>query len=1125
MLLRLGRAKEARAAIEPFTADKKAIGSRYRKLGLYYHGFACFLLGDHLAAGRSLSLLSPFGDPAFGTHARYLLARVYHLNTKLNEREEARGHYQGTLKGHEGQKKAAQEALRQPDRFKNDPEEKARLEQVVKGPAPDHVARATFFLGVLQYEDGRFAEALDHFKGFATQFPAASLAPEAQLRQGFCQVQLKQFDDAVKTLQPLADKDPLLADQALLWIAKAQAGKADPAKPDSYRTALETFRRAAEKASQRAGATPPDPGAKARRGEILVELAEAQQSARQFRDAAATYQSVLNEKLLPAREEEVLQNLATAWQLAGDYKESEKACDRFTTAHPKSTLLPAVLFRYAENAYFQALAAEKLPNPADRARERARFYDEAVKRYRVVVEKYPEFAHVNLARHGLGLVHYRKGDLDKARAVLESVPAAERNGELAVVAYLLAGILIRQAPEKADDAVTAGKLEEAMKGASDLLETYLGADPASPQAPDALLKLGFCQQRLARILAVPAEQAKAVAAARSAYERLLQKYPTHPTSAQAAFERAKCLALANNVGEAINELRKFAQEPRKSAPVAPMALLHLSTLLRGQRRPGEAADVLEQCRKDHEAALAKDPGRAAWVPLLQYHQAVALREAGKLDKARLLFDQIARAVPDRVEGWESALRAGQSQKEEAEKKIAEGKKRLQAPGLNPDQRAAAQKQIDGGAAELRAAATYLAAQADALKTRKPATEDLTKTLNQARSRMLYESAWGWRALAEAEVQAARRKLQLDAWQKARDEAAKKVPPGQPVPAVAVPEIPLASVPVQPAEAQARARYRALIDAFPDVTVNADARFELGELLAERNEHDAAVKLLQEALEKEPPADLTDKIKVRLGTVLLDRGAHRLDAGRKRLAAAGLKPADKAAAEKLVEAGTEDVKSALEQLQPVAENAKSAMLAHAVYREAECLLHLGKGDEAVKRLVRFRDHGPFQNLPGLTDRALLRLGFALGEAKQWDASRQAYEALAGRFPGSPWLHDARYGVGWAQQNQGRYDEAVNAYAQVAGAVATRLGARAQLNVGLCRLAQKRYAEASTALLVVPFTYDYPDLSALALVEAARAFAENKQGGQAVKLLRRVLRDHPGTEQAEAARKRLADLGEG
>lgn len=80
----------------------------------------------------------------------------------------------------------------------------------------------------------------------------------------------------------------------------------------------------------------------------------------------------------------------------------------------------------------------------------------------------------------------------------------------------------------------------------------------------------------------------------------------------------------------------------------------------------------------------------------------------------------------------------------------------------------------------------------------------------------------------------------------------------------------------------------------------------------------------------------------------------------------------------------------------------------------------------------------------------------------------------------------------------------------------------MNIGLCRLAQKRYPEASTALLVVPYTYDYPHLSALSLVEAARAFTENKQPEKAVKLLERVIRDHADSESAEAARKRLSEL---
>ena len=63
--------------------------------------------------------------------------------------------------------------------------------------------------------------------------------------------------------------------------------------------------------------------------------------------------------------------------------------------------------------------------------------------------------------------------------------------------------------------------------------------------------------------------------------------------------------------------------------------------------------------------------------------------------------------------------------------------------------------------------------------------------------------------------------------------------------------------------------------------------------------------------------------------------------------------------------------------------------------------------------------------------------------------------------------------------------------------------------MCRLAPEALPEATTALLVVPFTYDYPRLSALAWSRRPAAFAENKQTDQAIKLLERVIRDHPDT----------------
>jgi TolA-binding protein len=1079
MLLRGSKAKEARDAITPALDDAKFAKSRYRPLAQYQHGFASFQLGDMMGAARSLNRVDLFNDPVFGTHARYLLARIHHEG---KERVEARLQYEAVLADYAKQKQAATEALRNPDQFKNDPEEKRRLEVLAAGPTPDHVARATFFLGALLYEDGRFAESLGRFQTYVQQYPASPLAPEALLRQGFCQVQLRQFDDALKTLQPLAEKEQRLNDQAMFWMGKAQAGKADPANAPAFEAALNTaigsFQRAADRSGQLAAT---DPQAKLRRGEALVEMADSYQRIKKYREATGVYNQILGEKLLPAREEEVSLSLATAWQLVPDFNEADKACQKFRDTYPRSPLLPAALFRFAENAYFQAVAAEKIPDVAQRAKEVVRLNDEAMKRYQVIVEKSPEFPQVHLARFGVAMALYRKGEWDKARAALEAIPATERAGDLMLVSYYLADVLVRTAPAKADDAVAAGKLEEQLKGAAEHLEGFASSVPDGPQTADALLKLGYCRQRLAGLLAQPEEKAKALAAARSAYEQLTQKFPKSAEHPVAVFERGKVLAQQNDIGGAINELKRFRADPLKTAPVAPMACLHLATLLRRQNNPVEAAAVLDQCRKETETALLADPLRAGWVPLLRYHHGAALREADKRPEARAVLELVVQQTPDKPEAAEAALRSGQCLKEEGDKKIAAGRAKIAAGNLKPEDAAAAQKMIDDGAADIVNGVKYLADQAEMLRQKQPA--------NETRARLLYEAAWGARTLAGIEVANARAKIQQDLLQKRREEVAKKTAPGAPPPFIAPPEVPLKMVPLQPAENLVRTYYTSLITAYPDVNINADARFELAELLSDRGEHDAAIKMLGEALDKEPSPELTDKVRVRLGLACLEKG---------------------------------DTKKALAQFTPIAGNPKSAQWAQATFRVGETHLRQSNPGEAVKHLALFRDKAELQNVPGVTDRALLRLGYALSLLKQWEPSRQAHEQVLGRFGGGAWANEARYGMGWALQNMGRYDEAVNTYTQVIANTATELAARAQMNIGLCRLAQKRYPEASTALLVVPFTYDYPELSAISLIEAARAFQEDKQKEQATKLLERVLRDHPDTEHAEVARKRLAEL---
>jgi TolA-binding protein len=1084
MLLRMAKAKEARDAAGPFVKDRIWAKSTYRGQGLYYHGFACFLLEDYQAAGRSLNRLTPFTNTIYATHARYLLGRVHHLQEELAE---ALGHYEGVLADYEKFKKQAAEALRQPDRVKNDPEEKARLEALVRDPPPEHIARAAFYSGELLYAGGKFADALARFASIPQKHGQSPLLVEAQLRQGMCQVQLRQYAEAVKVLQPVADKEPRRAAQALLWIGKAQVGAADANNAQVYaqamKAAVETLQRAAARAKEM---TKIDPDAEPRLGVVLLELADTQQLARQFKEAAAIYETILKDKLLPERNPEVLQKQADALNLAGDYAASDKVCALFRQKYPRSPLRAAVIFRSAENAFFLAQAAEKNPDPAERAKALAKHTEEAGRRYQEVIDKFPEFAHVNHARYALGLLHHRQGNFEKAKAVLETIPQAERNGQLALTSYLLADCLVRLAPATAEDALAAGKLQEELQAAVELLDGFVAVQPNGPQTPDALLKLGLCHQRLATLLVKPEERNKVLGSARAAYEKLINQFPKHGLQPQGVFERAKCLALAGDKQGAINEFRRFGGEPLRSTPVAPLALLQLSVLLREQNKADEAAQVLEDCRKRHEKSLLQDKERAGWVATIRLHQALALQEARKFAPARSVLEALIKEFPNRPEVPEAALRRGQCLKEEARLQIDAGRKMLAPPNPKPEEIARARKHVQEGWDMLRQAVRYLDAQADQLKDKEAAAS--------IRARMLYDAAWGYRDLAEPGIDAARDEVQKQRQEKRR-EATRKNPNQRPAAVTALPVVALVEIKLQPAEAKARACYRKLIDGHADLPLANDARLELAELFTQREEYDAAIKLLDEALDKEPPPELTAKVRLLLGT------CH---------------------------AAKKDFKAALAQIDAVAQDPKGPLVGQAHYRAGECLVALKDYAKAVARLAVFRDQQPFQNVPGLTDRALLALGRAYAEQKQWDPSRQAFELVVARFGSSPWIHEARFGIGQAWENQKQYDNAVNVFSQVTSATATATAAKAQFHIGLCRLAQGRHREAAAAFLAVPYTYDYPEWSAAALCEAARAYVEDKKDknpDRAKQLYLRVIKEYPRSEWAKIAAERLKELKDG
>jgi tetratricopeptide (TPR) repeat protein len=379
---------------------------------------------------------------------------------------------------------------------------------------------------------------------------------------------------------------------------------------------------------------------------------------------------------------------------------------------------------------------------------------------------------------------------------------------------------------------------------------------------------------------------------------------------------------------------------------------------------------------------------------------------------------------------EATLKGTQCQAEEAKSKIAAIEKQKQQ---KPEQAAAFDDQIKAAKAELATVGKLFEQRAETYRPAHPQSE--------ARARMLYDGAWTYRA----------------------------------------------------AGADAGGAYAKLIAQFPDLELAVEARLELAELLADAGRTDDAVKLLKEAIDKEPtdkptPPETIDRVRIRLGCALCEKKEY--------VAAQG-------------------------QFDAVGNNEKSSQRAHGLYRSAECALALNKPEEAQKKLVIFRDNAAFHNVPGVSDRALLRLGHAYVQLKQWEPARQAFETVINRYGNNnTWAVDARYGVGWALQSQGRYDDAVNAYALVTQATTDDRAAKSHLQIGLCRAAQSRWADAGKSFATVYFGYDLPDLKFPAMLEHARVLVEEKKPDEAIRLLERVLTDAPKDgEWAKAARERL------
>ncbi|MDP6543896.1 MAG: tetratricopeptide repeat protein [Phycisphaerae bacterium] len=1064
VLLRLKQYKQA-MVLSKATLNDKATVKQFGDRALYNMGYAHFSMKNYLAAGRALSKLAPFKQD-FGPHARYLLARTHHLSGDMPE---AAGAYKAILDDYTARKAAAVEAARHS--YRSIPADKrAATAALATGPPAPFIVRGMFYSALLQAESGRFANALTGFTAFVTQNPKHPLAPEAQLRQGYCQLQLRSYAEAIKTLDPLR-KHPKLADRASWWKARARVGSANPEVPQTYTqtlaTAITELTAAATSAHNSRAST--------LERDIRIELGDVQQLAGKYKEAIATYTSTL--QYSSDRTEEAMQRLATAYHLSGDYGRSDSVCSDFERKFPKSTLLPDIWFRRAENACMLAVHSKPSSYSSSKATIE-RTFKQAVNRYERLLDKFPDFSEAHLARYGLATAQYRLGWYTEAIETLSAIPAGDRMDKLGAVPYLMADCHIRTFPDKTDEALSAAKLMDQAVKAGKLLEGFVSANAKSPKVPDALLKLGYCYQRLGSVLADATAKKVAYTKGKEAYARLIKDWSKDTLVPTAVLEQAKCMVLLGDSPGALNELGRFQRDPYRSNRVAPLAIVQLSSLLRASKRAIDAARIVKECRTLHGKRTSKNPGPpSSWMVALQYEHGLAIMDTGKLAEARAEFESLIKRHPGRPEAANSLWRTGQCQRRELIAAIAAETK---VAGGSAEQRSAADKAVRTALTGVGTVAAQLTGQAKTLaKTAKG---------SEAHLRLIYEAAWCYRILGEREIESARRKLQKDALSVSRSRRSSSSG-GKDTRTLSPPRVLLEDLPIQESEAQAVKLYEKLIAAAPQSPLAARGRFELAEMFAHRRKHDQAVELLETILENNPPADLAQRARLRLAACLLDRG---------------------------------DPKRAMALVKLVTGKAKGEELGHARYLTGEAYILQKEWSKAIEQFNVFHGTDPYRHMHSIADRALVRLAHAYEQTGNWGSSRQAMEALASRYPRSLWINEARFGAAWARENSKDYTNAVPGYASVTANTAAGVAARAQLRLGHCYMALKKYPEAARAFLAVPYTYNYPEYNAQAWYESGVAYIATKQPVDADKSLQQVLKNYPKSKWAAEAKKLLPEV---
>ena len=160
--------------------------------------------------------------------------------------------------------------------------------------------------------------------------------------------------------------------------------------------------------------------------------------------------------------------------------------------------------------------------------------------------------------------------------------------------------------------------------------------------------------------------------------------------------------------------------------------------------------------------------------------------------------------------------------------------------------------------------------------------------------------------------------------------------------------------------------------------------------------------------------------------------------------------------------------------------------------------------------------------------------------QWQESLQWLQDVPQKYPDSPYLPQALYETGVAQQNLGDLDQAVQRFSEAADRATGELSAQARFMVGEVLYAKKDYVSAIREFRKVLFGFDSQASAEIQRWQARSGLEAGQCAGilasqqadpaerrrwieLARKLLRQVQARYPSSKEAEAATQQLRRFG--